>query len=138
MMSVMNRALCVLLFSMLAFIFPPLTAHAVSLDANYGQNGFTLTPLSGGGGLHPFAQQLDGKSLVSGAVATGAYRSTAIARYTSTGALDPGFATSGVFVRDFGVESIADAGVGLQSDGKVVFAGHLQTGGSRQLFAGRL
>jgi uncharacterized delta-60 repeat protein len=98
-----------------------------SLDTGFGTGGLVSTSLSqstSGEGDHALAVALrpDGRIYVAGHSGS-INRNFALARYTTTGALDTSFAGTGVVSVDFnglndGAESIA-----IQGDGRIVLGG---------------
>lgn len=94
-----------------------------ALDSSFGGDGIvTALPGQFSQGL-AVALQPDGKIVVAGSARLGdGYDRPSLARFTPTGALDPGFGSNGAAVYDFGRLSFANA-VGLQADGKIVIAG---------------
>jgi uncharacterized delta-60 repeat protein len=94
-----------------------------SLDASFAQGGISRpnVDLSGRGGI---ALEEDGKILVTGHSFSG---DLALARLNSDGTLDTSFADGGIEVTDFDNQWAEGRGIGVQSDGKIVVAGILQT-----------
>lgn len=92
-----------------------------SLDTSFGDGGQVTTRLGGDSEARAVAIQSDGKLVVVGwtyspVSASGA----AIARYNTNGSLDTSFGTDGTLVLGVG-DGYA---VAMQSDGKIVVAGH--------------
>jgi uncharacterized delta-60 repeat protein len=83
----------------------------VDFDAGIDSQGLSL------------AQQADGKILVAGIVSNGTRTGFAIARYTTSGAADTSYGSSGV-VSDFAAGSASEAySVAVDSSGRAVVAG---------------
>ena len=117
-----------------------------SLDGGFGTGGKVLTDFAPGfDRATGVTIQADGKIVVVGSRADASddslveiFIDVAIARYDSTGALDPAFGTGGKVVINFGqvvdTGSIDEAGgVAIQADCKIVVAGYswdVATGGS--------
>lgn len=105
-----------------------LTAEG-SMDVTFGTNGLaTVSPAGANGFGYNVAVQVDGRILVSGVLRNGSEENdVAVARLTSTGALDPTFGTGGVFRLDVSGTSNYDAlfGLGLRSDGRIVVTGEV-------------
>lgn len=96
-----------------------------SLDPTFGTGGLVVTDLGSTEVIRAMVIQPDGKIVVAGA--TGA--DFALARYDSSGALDPGFGTGGIVTTDIGGGSTDLArGLVLQADGKIVAVGRTQLG----------
>jgi uncharacterized delta-60 repeat protein len=76
----------------------------------------------------------DGKPVVAGVSRRGSRTVGALARYTASGRLDPGFGVGGRVLTEFGSRSSGVRAVAVQADGKVVVAGGTydpRTGASR-------
>ncbi|MFI0926819.1 calcium-binding protein [Streptomyces sp. NPDC021012] len=100
----------------------PGTAFAApgDLDPTFGPDGRVTTPITGTAEGHDIARQADGKLVVVGTSEAG----FALARYTTSGALDPAFGSGGTTTSDFGGGSHTANAVAIQpSDGKIVVAG---------------
>jgi uncharacterized delta-60 repeat protein len=94
-----------------------------ALDTTFGTGGEVLTQFgsSTGGFATSVAIQANGAIVVAGS--SGA--DFAVARYTSSGALDTTFGTGGEVLTPFGSSITSSAtGVGIQSDGAIVVAGY--------------
>jgi uncharacterized delta-60 repeat protein len=94
-----------------------------SLDSTFGSTGTVLT--SFGGPLSAAADvvvQPDGRIVAVGVAGS----DFGIARYNADGTLDPTFGTGGLVTTDFGGSDQAN-GVALQTDGKIVVVGPLQS-----------
>jgi uncharacterized delta-60 repeat protein len=105
------------------------------LDPSFDGDGIVTTAFTGGSEAAPVLLQPDGK-LVLGGQAAGRF---ALARYTSSGTLDPTFGQAGTVTFPFGpgvddqIKSLA-----LQPDGKIVAAGFSRAGGVFTLAVVRL
>jgi uncharacterized delta-60 repeat protein len=93
-----------------------------SLDTTFGSAGFVFTDVGGDGQAHGLALATGGGIVVAGSVEFPGGAAIAVARYVSSGALDPAFGGTGVVSTAVGANSLAYA-VAIQSDGKVVAAG---------------
>jgi uncharacterized delta-60 repeat protein len=103
-----------------------------TLDTTFGSGGKVVTSIgimtngSGGSGCVPVTVDSSGRIVVC---ATSTYATTpptdfVVARFTSAGALDSTFGTSGVVTTDIGSGSSDQAhALGLQTDGKIVVGG---------------
>ncbi|MBI4336543.1 MAG: IPTL-CTERM sorting domain-containing protein [Chloroflexi bacterium] len=96
-----------------------------SLDASFGTGGKVATDFGGYDYGRSVAIQGDGRIVVAGAASS----NFAVARYNANGSLDASFGTGGKVTTDFGGD---DAGysVAIQSDGRIVVAGHSTAGGT--------
>jgi uncharacterized delta-60 repeat protein len=96
-----------------------------SLDASFGTAGKLTTDFVGGNdGASAVAIQPDGKIIVAGTVESIGKLDFALARYDASGALDPSFGNAGkVTLESPGYDDAALA-IAIQSDGKIVVAGH--------------
>ena len=107
-----------------------------ALDASFGSGGKVITAIStGDDSVRSVAVQSDGKIVVAGSsvTATG-YSDFALARYTTTGALDTSFSFDGKVTTPIGSGDDQGKSVALQSDGKIVVAGYA-VGGTSYDFA---
>jgi uncharacterized delta-60 repeat protein len=113
---------------------------AGALDSSFGTGGETVSPFVGftidsATGL---AIQTGGTIVVSGWAASGSNGDFALARYTSSGALDSTFGTNGEAVSPFaGFTSAFAQGLAVQSDGKLVLAGYAYNGSSNEFALAR-
>jgi uncharacterized delta-60 repeat protein len=99
-------------------------------DPAFGNNGVVLTDISSGEELlYALALQPDGKILAAGYAQNADYRNVPVLlRFSDTGVLDTSFGTSGV-AEVAVTESDNDfSAVAVQSDGKIVAAGHISNG----------
>ena len=118
---------------LLALSVPGLARAAPGrLDPTFGPGGTVTTKIGVAGSGSAVALQPDGKIIVAGVAESPVpippnQRSVArfaLARYTSTGGLDPTFGTGGTVTTDFGDLAFAFASaVALQPDGKIVVVG---------------
>ena len=103
-----------------------------SLDTSFGSGGGTSANFTGAGLSNGFVnsvvRQADGKILLVGYVIdrSGMFRERdfAIARYNANGTLDTSFGTNGKVLTDFSNGADAAASAVLQTDGKLLVAGH--------------
>ncbi len=93
------------------------------LDHAFGSNGKVMTDLGNNAYASGLALQSDGRPVVVGNAGT-ATADFFVARYTSTGALDPSFGSSGVVMMNLGY-SESFGTVAIQSDGKIVLVGQV-------------
>jgi len=97
-----------------------------ALDAGFGTGGIVTTPIGTGDFGTSVALQTDGKIVVGGA-SDGDF---ALVRYTSSGALDTSFNSTGKVTTPIGSGNDNAQGVVVQGDGKIVVAGFAENGGS--------
>jgi uncharacterized delta-60 repeat protein len=103
-----------------------------SLDPTFDADGRVVTDF---GSISDFASgvaiQADQKIVAAGA-AGGRF---GLARYDTGGGLDPSFDGDGLVTTDFGAGAIAEGGLAIQADGKIVAAGHTGAGANPSNFA---
>ena len=94
-----------------------------ALDTTFDTDGFVTSDLGAAAYIWSVAIQSDGKIIAAGEAAVGS-GNFAVARYTTTGALDTSFDTDGSLTTDIG-SGTTDRGyaVAIQSDGKIVVFG---------------
>jgi uncharacterized delta-60 repeat protein len=100
------------------------------LDSSFGSGGKVTTSLgSGEDAALALVLQPDGKIVVAGGTDSADDDvDFALVRYTTTGALDPGFGTSGRVITEIGPADDAVAAIALQADGKILVAGITDNG----------
>jgi uncharacterized delta-60 repeat protein len=101
-----------------------------SYDNTFGEGGFSqAAPIRHFGGPNSNAAiQSDGRIVVAGETAWNSTSNTdfGIARWTTSGSLDPSFGTQGVATVDFSTYWDTGEMVRVQSDGKLVVAGEVE------------
>jgi uncharacterized delta-60 repeat protein len=117
---------------------PGASADPGTLDVSFGVDGALRTNL---GGTYDWAFataiQPDGRILAAGvSEAKGTY-DFALARYTSTKALDPTFGDGGVVLTDFDKSYDWAYAMALQPDGKILLAGVSDASGSKDFALAR-
>ncbi len=96
-----------------------------SLDGSFGAAGTVATAIGGGfGGVNSIALQADGKIVAAGSAYNDNYYDFSLARYNTDGSLDTSFDTDGIVTTSLGSRNDMVNSVALQSDGKIVAAGH--------------
>ena len=106
-----------------------------SLDTGFDTDGKVTTPVgSAYDNAYSVAIQSDGKIVVAGTSYNGSNNDFAVVRYNSDGTLDTGFDTDGKATTAFGSSNDIGQSVAIQSDGKIVVAGH-SNNGSNEDFA---
>ncbi len=100
-----------------------------SLDNNFNGNGIVITDFGGDDQIYSLALQSNGKIVAAGYTIfndiSGQNVDFAIARYNSDGNLDYTFGNNGKVTTSFGCWDYGGH-VAIQSDGKIVVAGHSQ------------
>lgn len=100
-----------------------------TLDGGFGTGGRVFTAIGPrdeyGRGI---AIQTDGKILVAGYAWNGSNYDFAVVRYNSNGTLDTTFNTTGKVMTPVGTGADNGWSIALQSDGKIVVAGHSMVG----------
>jgi uncharacterized delta-60 repeat protein len=100
-----------------------------SLDNTFGTNGIVTTPVgTGGDEASSVSIQSDGKIVVAGSSWNGSNYDFAVVRYNSDGSLDNTFGTNGIVTTPVGTSADIARSVAIQSDGKIVAAGHINNG----------
>jgi uncharacterized delta-60 repeat protein len=101
-------------------------------DLSFNGTGMVITSIGSGDDLvSSIALQNDGRIMVAGTAWNGSDNDFAVVRYTSTGALDTTFNTTGKVVTDFdGHFNESASGVVVQSSGRIVVAGTSEGGGT--------
>jgi trimeric autotransporter adhesin len=111
-----------------------------TLDTGFGSGGSTLVDFgTASDSLYDMVLQADGKIVLAGAALNGVSVDAALARLTTTGALDTSFNGSGKLMVDIGTNS-SDTGYAVtqQGDGKLVLAGWSDAAGTTDFFAIRV
>lgn len=109
-----------------------------TVDASFGAGGTVVTQVGPGDSeADALAVQPDGKLLVAGAASNGSDSDILLARYTSTGSLDPTFGSGGVVTTPVGGGDDRAYALLVQKDGKVVVAGSSAVGATTQLALAR-
>jgi uncharacterized delta-60 repeat protein len=115
----MKHLYALLFFLQSSFLF----AQPGTLDNSFGVFGVALytffVPVNHGEAL---ALQADGKILVAGHLIDTTYDKAFVIRLTSSGTADPGF---NQFISDASIGNEYARAVAVQSDGKIVLAGHV-------------
>ena len=92
-----------------------------SLDSSFDTDGIQTVDFGGTESANALAIQPNGSIVVVGTTSVGT--SIAVARLTSTGALDTSFDADGKLTIDLGTSGESGNAVALQADGKIVIAG---------------
>ncbi len=100
-----------------------------SLDTTFDGDGKVTTDFVGYNDIaYDVTVQNNGKIIVVGNTNTGRWNDFALARYNSDGSLDTTFSDDGKVIIDLGY-SDAGRSVTMQSDGKILIAGSIDSGG---------
>ncbi len=99
------------------------------LDTAFGTGGEVITPGARGfTDSWSVALQPDGKIIVATTASNGSNYDFALARYTTSGALDTTFGSGGLAFADFGRDEYAQS-VALQPDGSIIVVGYTHSSG---------
>jgi len=100
-----------------------------TLDSSFGTGGIVTTPIGSSNDIgRAMAIQSDGKIVVAGFSNNGINDDFAVVRYNSNGSLDTTFDTDGKVTTPTSSGSNEGWGVAIQTDGKIVVAGHGNNG----------
>ena len=100
-----------------------------TLDTGFGTSGVVTTAIgSGADRAHAMAVQSDGKIVLAGYSHNGSDEDFAVVRYNADGTLDTGFDSDGKVTTAIGSGIDIGRSVAIQSDGKIVVAGHSNNG----------
>lgn len=101
-----------------------------TLDGTFGTGGIVSTPILGypTSRAHSLAIQSDGKIVLAGVSQSASNSNFSIARYTTAGALDLTFATSGYITTNVGSTVDEGRSVIIQPDGKILVGGWTSNG----------
>ncbi|MFN8595074.1 MAG: Ig-like domain-containing protein [Anaerolineae bacterium] len=120
----------------LTLVFSPIgrtLAAAGDLDTTFNATGYNVSDLGGIDEAYAVTVQSDGKIVAAG-YSTGTTKQFALARYTSSGALDLTFGSSGKVSTSIGSgDAIANA-IAVQSDGQIILAGSSLNGAAKSVF----
>jgi uncharacterized delta-60 repeat protein len=101
-----------------------------SLDASFGQGGVTITPLAPSVYLNAITITQTGDIIVGGGSAPGGHTEFTLARYSSSGMLDPTFGNNGLVTTDINAVSSNIVSLALQPNGMIIAGGTVQTNGN--------
>ncbi len=107
-----------------------------ALDISFGTSGIVTTEFAGvSADPQAIALQSDGRLVVAGFTTPSGTRHSALARYTSSGALDTSFGNGGTVVTEFFVSDSSEAhDVAIQPDGKIITVGRANVQGASNSF----
>ena len=126
-----NRLLATLA---LFVLFSALHAQDGTLDGSFGIDGIiTMDINNSNDAMKSILTQPDGKIIVAGYSSDMEANMFCLLRFNGDGTIDDGFGSNGVVITTFPYTSIASE-IALQSDGKIIAAGHTW-GGSQNNFA---
>lgn len=109
--------------------------HDGSLDQTFGAGGIVITSFPFWSEAWALAVQKDEKVLVAGHSFDGECDNFTIVRYNENGSLDSAFGANGVVVSKIGAGSNSAMALKIQSDGKILAAGHSLNADSKYEFA---
>jgi uncharacterized delta-60 repeat protein len=108
-----------------------------SLDTTFGSFGLATATFSNAlqATVQSLAVQDDGRIVAAGSVQRNTTTSFALARFNSTGFLDPSFGTGGTVTTDFpGFDNASGSSLAVQLDDAIVVAGSVYNGNSPEQF----
>ena len=95
-----------------------------SLDNTFGTNGIVTTNSSNYDYAYALKIQPDGKIIISGSSFNGSNNDFTMLRYNSNGTLDGSFGVGGIVITPIGSSTDNSQSLSIQSDGKILLAGH--------------
>lgn len=102
-----------------------------SLDNSFDGDGIVITPFDSSDDIiYSMIIQTDGKIIVVGCAINGTDLDFALARYNVDGSLDISFGNDGKVLTDFSMFDDKIFGITLQTDGKIVVVGYMDSGTS--------
>ncbi|MEC8971313.1 MAG: delta-60 repeat domain-containing protein, partial [Actinomycetota bacterium] len=106
------------------------------LDTDFSGDGIHTFDLGAGNADHLWGMKIqdDGKIVVTGMNSSG---NVAVARLTSTGAMDSGFGSGGITVTDIGGSDDQSYDLVIASDGKIIIGGYTNANGKYDFMAAR-
>ena len=105
------------------------------LDSSFGTAGTVITPIGAGDDrAHAVAIDGSGRIIVAGAAANGSDDDFTLARYDTTGTLDPGFGTGGIVTTPIGPADDVAHAVTVDGGGGILVAGTSANGLGQMLF----
>lgn len=110
-----------------------------SLDNSFGAGGLVTTSVGGGSDIaYGVSVQSDGKIVVVGTYYSGTSDAIVAVRYLSDGTIDAGFGASGLATFDLSAGEDRANAVAIQSNDRIVIAGHTNNGTDSDIAALRL
>jgi len=98
-----------------------------SLDRTFNRTGKVTTTIGRAAGANSVAMQRDGKIVLAGYSTDASKQDFALTRYNADGTLDTSFNNTGKVTCAVGTDKDQARSVAVQSDGKIVVAGHSST-----------
>lgn len=98
-----------------------------TLDTTFNRSGKVTTTIGGGAGANSVVMQRDGKIVLAGYSTDAGKQDFALARYNTDGTLDTSFNNTGMVTCAVDTDNDQARGVAVQSDGRIVVAGHSST-----------
>jgi len=119
------------ILSLSLFSTPIASAAVGDLDTTFDVDGIVTTNFGASVDVvYSMALQSDGKIVAAGISYNGSDYDFAVARYNTDGSLDTSFDTDGKVTTAIGTGDDYANSMALQTDGKIVVAGYIVTGGS--------
>ncbi len=114
--------------SVILFTHVALAQQPGDLDVTFGINGFSTIDIDGQGlfdRVSKIALQPDGKIAFAGGIrnASGTQSDLFFGRVNVDGDLDQGFGANGTIIMDMGGDNESVAGIGIDANGRILFAG---------------
>jgi len=95
-----------------------------TIDSSFGVNGKVITSaVPGDSRVNTMAIQKDGRIVVAGFCYNGQFNDIALARYLTSGAIDPTFGVQGLVITPVGTGNSQANALALQSNGRIVVSG---------------
>jgi uncharacterized delta-60 repeat protein len=117
--------ICAVCMSVLAAPAQAIVGQPGTLDTTFGTGGKVIAAIAGNSEYGTaVAIQSDGKIVVAGSCFENGTSDFCVLRYTAAGALDLSFSTDGKVITPVSAGDDVARGVVVQSDGKIVVAGH--------------
>lgn len=111
------------------FTYASSVTAPAGLDTSFGTNGYSTVPQASGlSSVIPDLLIQPNGSIVSFSQTPNVSNSWTLVRRTADGAIDSGFGTNGAVSTTFTGSNVAPNSLALQSDGKIIAAGHVSGG----------
>lgn len=139
MKNIKSQKTLILLTSLLIFIVNISFAQPGTLDLSFGTNGVVLTDIGTSNDLgRASALQSDGKIIIVGSSKNNnAPNDFILIRYDTNGSVDSSFGQNGILTTSFGLYDDTANAIGIQTDGKIIVAGHSYNGANNDIAIAR-
>jgi len=125
-----RRVSSLVLFSFLISLSS--TGQTIGFDSSFSDDGKETTAIGSGNDFaYSIAVQPDGKILLAGQSSNGSNDDFTIVRYTTTGALDTEFNSTGIVQTPIGTGQDVGYAIAVQPDGKILLGGYTHNGSNR-------